>query len=680
MSEYEYTLREFQKLKKQYEYGRHYAHSNYRFMNRLNIMLAKSIKDLRSETHKQQIKNGIKMNRDTVHDFTGAILTHDGCSHIIANGPNFIPVNNIGNVHHLARETKSNVKEALYSFSTRISGCPVYNHSKNIALALNLNHPKFNGNNLQYMLDILDRLTLKDDYRNFDSTGISNMQPQDLEYINRISNDPNIIINTADKILGFSINHINWYVQEYKRQLSDNEIYEQLPFNHIPDIIEEGRKELLLIYNKYANDIKLKNYDLTILKSRQPKDIKLPTLNIMPKVHKLKEKASIENENKVKGRPIVNGFATLNTEPSKLLGTMFRIHLTNLINLFKARKIHCPIVDGSRKVIDRLNAKSLENYNLDDVYFISFDFSSLYTSIKKWTVFDTLHYLGATLKVEQIEVNLMKALFMYIKRYACFTVGNTKLYLQKEGFAMGSYDSGDGANLVLLKSEYFMLQDTTISSRIIEFFRFIDDGSLTVELKPQFINSFLKKLVAFYPKELEIEFKVTKFTTVFLDISYGISFEAYSDSKFHYRIFQKKFNAYSYLNFESNHPFGVFKGIIKTECHRYRYTSCNKNEYEHMCKLFQIRLKKCGYSERFIKKHTIEYEQQKKVKRKTKDSNVRCKINFNKAYNPTDLYKRIFKNGRKSENIIKTCYVTGNKLKALLLTTKRLHDKLQKHM
>ena len=217
------------------------------------------------------------MNRDTVHDFTGTILTHDGRSHIIAKERtcNFIPMNNIENVHHLARETKSNGKEAPYSFSTRISGCPVYNHNRNIALALNLNHPKFNGNNLQYILDILDRLTLIEDYRNFDSTGISNMQPEDLEYINRISNDANIIINRADKNLGFSINHISWYVQEYKRQLSDNEIYEQLPFEHIPDIIEEGRKELLLIYKKYASDIKLKKYDLTILKSRQPKDCRL---------------------------------------------------------------------------------------------------------------------------------------------------------------------------------------------------------------------------------------------------------------------------------------------------------------------------------------------------------------------------------------------------------------------
>ena len=112
---------------------------------------------------------------------------------------------------------------------------------------------------------------------------------------------------------------------------------------------------------------------------------------------------------------------------------MFRIHLTNLINLFKARKIHCPIVDGSRKVIDRLNAKPLENYNLDDVYFISFDFSSLYTSIKIWTVFDTIHYLGAILKLEQVEINLMKDLFMYIKRYACFTVGNTNCTYKSKG-------------------------------------------------------------------------------------------------------------------------------------------------------------------------------------------------------------------------------------------------------
>ena len=89
----------------------------------------------------------------------------------------------------------------------------------------------------------------------------------------------------------------------------------------------------------------------------------------------------------------------------------------------------------------------------------------------------------------------------------------------------------------------------------------------------------MKRLVAYYAKELEIEFKINKFITVFLDISYGIGYETYSEGKFHYRIYQKPFNTYSYLNIESNHPYGVFKGIIKTECHRYRYLSYNEDNY-----------------------------------------------------------------------------------------------------
>ena len=37
----------------------------------------------------------------------------------------------------------------------------------------------------------------------------------------------------------------------------------------------------------------------------------------------------------------------------------------------------------------------------------------------------------------------MKDLFRYIKKYVFFSVSNTDLYLQKEGFGMGSYVSGD---------------------------------------------------------------------------------------------------------------------------------------------------------------------------------------------------------------------------------------------
>ena len=51
----------------------------------------------------------------------------------------------------------------------------------------------------------------------------------------------------------------------------------------------------------------------------------------------------------------------------------------------------------------------------------------------------------------------MKDLFNFIKSNACFTIENCMLHLEQEGFVIGSYDSGVGTNLVLFKSEFYIL-------------------------------------------------------------------------------------------------------------------------------------------------------------------------------------------------------------------------------
>ena len=322
------------------------------------------------------------------------------------------------------------------------------------------------------------------------------------------------------KNLGFSINHTQWYINEYQRQLADTGVYHKKAYADIENIIRIGHRDLNEIKDKYNCPQITEKYNLNILGSRNIEDIKLPTLNIMPKVHKLKNKASKENEHELKGRPIVNGFTTINTEPSKLLGEIFHKCLLDLVAVFDKENIHCPIVDSSKQVVNRLSQVNLNGYNPDCIYFVTFDFSSLYTSIKTWTVCDTIHFLGAILKLGKGEINLMKDLFKFIKQNAHFTVANKELYLQKEGFAMGSYDSCDGANLVLLKAEYFMLQNKRIRNIILDFFRFIDDGSMVIHIDPNEINEFIACIAYYYPKELEIEFSVTKFKTVFLDLTY----------------------------------------------------------------------------------------------------------------------------------------------------------------
>ena len=276
------------------------------------------------------------------------------------------------------------------------------------------------------------------------------------------------------------------------------------------------------------------------------------------------------------------------------------------------------------------------------------------------------------------EVLIMKDLFKFIKQYAYFTVGNKLLYLQKEGFAMGSYDSVDGSNLVLLKSEYFMLQNKEISDNMLDFFRYIDDGSMIVVLKDQNIREFITKVASYYPKELKIEFTVSKFLTVFLDLTFGIGHDTYHSGHLHYHVYQKPFNAYAYLDFSSNHPFGVFKGMINTECHRYRTHSCNEVEYTHMCKLFKYRLKKCRYPERFINRHILKYETKMNKKQKCHIKKTTCKILFSKMHNQHLIYKRLLKGKPKNKQSDKIliCNQTRPKLKTLLLTKKKLHAKL----
>ena len=53
-------------------------------------------------------------------------------------------------------------------------------------------------------------------------------------------------------------------------------------------------------------------------------DYTLPSLNLFPKVHKLKKKASMENESLLTARPIITGYGWCTVEASKYLQKRFR--------------------------------------------------------------------------------------------------------------------------------------------------------------------------------------------------------------------------------------------------------------------------------------------------------------------------------------------------------------------
>ncbi len=143
--------------------------------------------------------------------------------------------------------------------------------------------------------------------------------------------------------------------------------------------------------------------------------------------------------------------------------------------------INNPMVGSSKDVVNYLDSAMFAPEDIEQLYMVSFDFSSLYTSISNRSIYQMIIFFGTFLDLDMSLVNIMMDLHNFIKSNAYFTVAGKQLFLQKNGLAMGSYDSCDGANLVLFKAELDILQHKNIMKHIKTFFRFIDDGCLIMK-------------------------------------------------------------------------------------------------------------------------------------------------------------------------------------------------------
>lgn len=646
----------------------------YNFYNKVSNI----IKTYRGAIREFEHENEITQNRSFIHNFTNTKI-NKSLNKILIKGPNFIPTTaEIGECDGLAQQIKTGIEKLAKKNSRNTMG-----HGSNTLLKYGLNNPNIAQEDRDYIINTLDQ------HHNINfseaSYGTANISMDSYFELRKLANNKKIICNTADKNLGLSINSTEWYKHEYKRQLDDKHIYMKIEHENINKLTLQGINNLIEIKNRYENTIVDTLFNVSILTSRELKDIKIPTLNITPKVHKLKSEACPNNEKLIKGRPIVNGFASINVEPSKLLGQIYKYVINKAIKKAEDMNIDNPMVTSSQNVVEHLNSIDIEKVHVDDLFFVSFDFSSLYTSISNKSIYDMILYYGQLLELDSSMINLMTDLHGFIKDNAFFDVANKHMYLQRNGLAMGSYDSCEAANLVLFKAELNMLKNKGICRHIVAFYRFIDDGCLIMKGNLADIKQCIQKIVLYYPSELEMEFTINKFQTVFLDLTIGMDHDTFENGSLHYRIYQKPFNAYSYTHYDSNHPKGVFKGIISTECHRYQSRSCNEEEYNHMVKLLTLRLIRCGYPEHFITKHVQPYknnittyisnkEKHKKMYNNDKRCTIYYPVRYNKYTNTHNIHAKVYRvNG---ETRIIPAHTVGKKTKTILLTKKKLHDKL----
>ena len=97
------------------------------------------------------------------------------------------------------------------------------------------------------------------------------------------------------------------------------------------------------------------------------------------------------------------------------------------------------------------------------------------------------------------------------------------------------------------------------------------------------------------------------YTCQYLDLRLSIDGYTACFWKVHLKTYFKPLHKFAYLDTSSNHPRHVFKGLIRTECSRYKRNSSSVSDYLHSLDLFKMRLLKLGYSKGFIDRNIIDY-------------------------------------------------------------------------
>ena len=124
-----------------------------------------------------------------------------------------------------------------------------------------------------------------------------------MDYLKNILKRGDCILRESDKKLGWSLNSKNWYEKEYKRQLLTDFYSWACGKDEEDQLTKRCRESLRLVIEKrrhFLSENQVRKFNLGV-----DKGYILPSLNLMPKVHKLADPASLANEGLLTGRPIV---------------------------------------------------------------------------------------------------------------------------------------------------------------------------------------------------------------------------------------------------------------------------------------------------------------------------------------------------------------------------------------
>jgi len=603
-----------------------------------------------------------------VHNFTRKVFSSD-LMDLLEKGPGFVPHQPI-KLYDVRKGIKENVYDCVRKLNHISSG-------KNVpqdVLKLISNSDTYEQT---YML-LQDLENVPDII--LPHNKCNNTRYRVLRELNSLVKDDTIVINVADKNLGFVINDTEWYVQEYHRMMRKNtKIYRLLPNVDVSKIIDDSLIDLYEIAKKFNKIIP--EGDLLYLRNIQAHEVIMPSLSLLPKVHKLKQPAHFDIQDRLCARPIVNGYAAVNHTASRVLHKYIIQVRDRLIEKFQAEGLLVPTVGDRNKFLDNVREIRWKFLDITNKWFVSFDFESLYTNVKLNHVLHTLLSLRELLGIDNQKHRFIVSLCNYVLGHTYFHIGHDRIFKQTSGLAMGSYDSGEVASLVLLYREYLALKDPRLH-RIEMLNRYVDDGFVIISGKnPDEVYESMDILFKYYPKDIKIEVKVNKCKIQYLDVYAEISSQTIMQGCTSTKVYQKPFNTYCYPHFQSSVPRSIHKNVIINECKRYKNICSSRMEYDHICKLFRLRLRRCGYPDHYINKFIKSYEHVYKMKIGQKGvKKFLHKVSYDSRLKQTDIVKRILYKYSPYRNKFMLCNILDKRLLRITLTKYKLHSKISKYM
>ena len=433
-----------------------------------------------------------------------------------------------------------------------------------------------------------------------------NLASQQRAAIRSLSLRRDIVVRGSDKNLGTAVMSRSWYHDEVMRQLSDETIYRALPAGTDADFIRDRTaKTLGRLLEGRAKPLAELTRGLKGFCLSPPGDKTewvMARFYILPKLHK----------SPVAGRPIVASTAWVTTPISFVLSVVLRTAVQAIGGSWVLRDTKQFV----RRIVDNSHVSS-------DACLLTADAGSCYTNmdipeavrIAKWgcraaaALDDSLAWL-----LEVADSVGAALLFVLHNNYFTNAMDDT-VYHQTRGAAMGTPCAPDLANLYFVYGEAPLLMEEEALVRIgdprrsslrgeLRFYgRYLDDvfAICIGEAGASRLDGFLNKMHPTVNFTSEVS-GGPEARAVFLDVEVRRGPPA-TDGSLWTVVHRKALNRFLYIPYQSYHPPGVTKGLVRGELIRFVRICSFEADFDRLKEGFLEALHARGYPLETIRKH-----------------------------------------------------------------------------